>query len=196
MKKILLLLMCLTGAVTFAQENNVPEGKVWTLKECIDYALANNLDVQRSQFNVENADINNTQAKMQLLPSLNASASNGYNWGRSINPVTNQFTTQQIRSLSPSINSSVTLFNGLRLQNSVKQNNRDLLASEEDLAKAKNDVSLTVTNLYINVIFNKELLQIAKYQLSSSQQQLDRTKKQVEAGALPKSNELNLARAN
>ena len=192
MKKILLLLMCLTGAVTFAQENNVSEGKVWTLKECIDYALANNLDVQRSQFNVENADINNTQAKMQLLPSLNASASNGYNWGRSINPVTNQFTTQQIRSLSPSINSSVTLFNGLRLQNSVKQNNRDLLASEEDLAKAKNDVSLTVTNLYINVIFNKELLQIAKYQLSSSQQQLDRTKKQVEAGALPKSNELNL----
>jgi outer membrane protein len=183
--------MCFVSTVIFAQENSNGT-KVWTLKECIDYALANNLDVQRSQYNVENAEINNTQAKMSLLPTANASATNGYNFGRSINFVTYQYTTKQFTSLSPSLNSSVTLFNGLRLQSLVKQNSRDLLASEEDLAKAKNDVSLNVVNLYINVIFNKELLEVAKFQLSSSQQQLDRTTKQVEAGALPKSNQLNL----
>jgi outer membrane protein len=84
------------------------------------------------------------------------------------------------------------LFNGLRIQNTIKQNGRNYLASEQDLLKAKNDVSLNVVNLYINVISNKELLGNARYQLSSSQQQLERTRKQVEAGALPKSNELNL----
>src|SRR5215212_4528285 len=148
MNKFFLILMCLASTAVFSQ-NTATGAKVWTLKECIDYALSNSLDVQRSQYNVENAEINNTQAKMALVPSLNASLTNGYNWGRSINPVTNQFTTQQINSLSPNINSSVTLFNGLRLQSSVKQNGRDLMASEQDLLKAKNDVSLNVTNLYI-----------------------------------------------
>jgi outer membrane protein len=158
----------------------------------VDYALANNLNVQRSQFDVESAEVNKMTSKAAMFPSLNASVSNGYNWGRSINPVTNTFTTQQIRSLSPNANTSVTLFNGLRIQNQIKQANKDFAASEEDLQKAKNDLMLNVINLYVNVVFNKELLENAKFQLSSSQQQYERTKKQVEAGALPKSNELNL----
>lgn len=178
------------GAI--AQQADNSNVKVWTLNECIDYALANNLDVERSKYNVQSAEINYDQAKAAVLPTLNASVSNGYNWGRSINPVTNTFTTRQINSLSPNAQSSITLFNGLRIQNSIKQNSRDYHASEYDLQKAKNDVSLNVINLYINVIFNKELLENARFQLRSSQQQLDRTKKQVVAGALPKSDELNL----
>jgi outer membrane protein len=180
------------GSKTMAQTTPEKTSKVWTLKECIDYALANNLTVQRSQYDVESAEVTKFQAKGAMLPSLNASVSNGFNWGRSINPVTNTFTTQEIRSLSPNANSSVTLFNGLRIQNTIKQSNKDFQASEQDLQKAKNDLMLNVINLYVNVVFNKELLENAKFQLSSSQQQYDRTKKQVDAGSLPKSNELNL----
>lgn len=180
------------GSTAMAQTTPEKTTKVWTLKECIDYALANNLSVQRSQYDVESAEVTKMQAKGAMLPSLNASVSNGFNWGRSINPVTNTFTTQEIRSLSPNANSSVTLFNGLRIQNSIKQSNKDFQAAEQDLQKAKNDLMLNVINLYVNVVFNKELLENAKFQLSSSQQQFERTKKQVEAGALPKSNELNL----
>jgi outer membrane protein len=102
------------------------------------------------------------------------------------------FTTQEVISFSPNASSSVTLFNGLRLQNTVKQTGRDLLASEYDLEKSKNDVSLNVVNLYINVIFNKELVENARFQLNSTTQQSERTKKLVEAGSLPKSDELNL----
>ncbi len=195
MKTKLLLAVCaviaFTGSV-FAQTTPERTTKVWTLKECIDYALANNLSVQRSRYDVETAEVNKTQAKAAMLPSLNASVSNGYNWGRSINPVTNTFTTQEIRSLSPNANSQVTLFNGLRIQNSIKQSNKDFQAAEQDYEKAKNDLMLNVINLYVNVVFNKELLENARFQLSSSQQQYERTKKQVEAGSLPKSNELNL----
>ncbi len=192
MKHVLCFVLCLICVSVFAQENNGKAVKVWTLKECVDYALANNLNVQRGQYNVEGSEVDLLQAKMAMLPNLNVSLSNGYNWGRSINPVTNQFTTQQITSLSPNANSSVTLFNGFRIQNTVKQSTKDYQASEQDLLKAKNDVALNVVNLYINVIFNKELLENAKFQLSSSQQQLERTKKLVEAGSLPKSDELNL----
>ena len=67
----------------------------------------------------------------------------------------------------------------------------DILAADYDLQKAKNDVILNVVTLYTNVIFNQELFENAKYQLNSSQQQLDRIKKQVEAGALSTSNQLN-----
>src|SRR5688572_10087981 len=84
------------------------------------------------------------------------------------------------------------LYNGLRIHNTIRQSQTALAASEYDLAKAKNDVILTVANLFITVVFNKELVENAKFQLTSSQQQLDRTKKQVAAGALPKSEELNL----
>lgn len=180
------------GSGAMAQTTPEKTSKVWTLKECIEYALANNLGVQRSQYDVETAEVSKMQAKGSMLPSLNGSVSNGFNWGRSINPVTNSFTTQEIRSLNLNASSQVTLFNGLRIQNSIKQTNKDYLASEEDLQKAKNDLMLNVINLYINVVFNKELLENAKFQLSSSQQQYERTKKQVDAGALPKSNELNL----
>jgi outer membrane protein len=193
MKKIFwCFVLSFSCLATMAQQRDSSNVKVWTLKECVDYALANNLDVQRSQYNVQSAEINYDQAKAATLPTLNGSVSNGYNWGRSINPVTNEFTTRQINSLSPNAQSSVTLFNGLRIQNTIRQNSRDYHASEYDLQKAKNDVSLNVINLYINVIFNKELLENARFQLGSSQQQYDRTKKQVAAGALPKSDELNL----
>lgn len=184
--------LCLLGAAAIAQTDTTNLTRLWSLQECVNYALSNNLDVQRSQYNLEGSEIDQDQARFAMVPSLNAGLTNGYNWGRSINPVTNQFTTQEINSLSPNLNSSVTLFNGLRIQNTIRQANKEVQASEQDLQKAKNDVTLNVINLFINVIFNKELLANARLQLGSSQQQLERTTKQVEVGALPKSDQLNL----
>jgi outer membrane protein len=186
-KSLLTFFSLLIACSAFAQEVK----QQWTLRECIDYALQNSLVVKRSEYGVESSEINYSQAKWAIAPSLNASASPGSNWGRSINPVTNQFTTQRNNSVSPNASSSVTLFNGLKLQNNIKQTGRDYEASKEDLEKTKNDVILNVISLYTNVIFNKELLENAKFQLNSGQQQLERIKKQVAAGALSKSNELN-----
>ncbi len=192
-KPLLLIVLLLCSITGFAQQIEAPDStNAWTLKQCIEYALSNNLAVQRSSYDVENSDINRTEAKMAMLPNLNANANYGYNWGRSVNPVTNTFTTQEINFLSPNVSSSVTLFNGLRIQNLVKQNSKDYQASVQDLQKTKNDVTLNIASLFVNVLFNKEQLQNSKYQLSSSEQQLDQTRKQVAAGALPKSNELNL----
>ncbi len=178
---------------TLKQEKQTPESaKKWTLKECIDYALSNNLVVQRSQYNLESSEVDYLQARLSRLPSVNGNASYGSSWGRGLDPVTNSFETTQINSSNLSANASWLIFNGLRLHNTVKQTRATVGATEQDLAKAKNDLILNVASFFINVVFNKELLENAKFQLASSQQQLDRARKQVAAGALPKSEELNL----
>lgn len=181
---------CVPG---FSQQADTLRERVWTLRECVDYALANNLQVRRSELSLELSSIDKRQAKLALLPSANAFGSYGYNWGRGIDPVTNQFISSQ-RNGYTSVGASgdLDLFNGFRLQNTIRQTATEFEASQEDLAKTRNDVSLNVVSLFVNVVFNKELLENARLQLLSSQQQLDRTSKLVAAGSLPKADELNL----
>ncbi len=162
-----------------------------SLQECVKIALENNLLVKRSVYNAENFRINMLQAKGAFLPTLSAGPGLGRNYGRSINPVTNSFIDKTTRTINVFGQSSWTLFNGLRNQNTFRQSQRDLVASNLDLEKTKNDVILNVVTYYTNVILNKELFENAKFQLNSSQQQLIKIKIQVEAGALSRSNELN-----
>jgi outer membrane protein len=162
-----------------------------TLKECIDVALEKNLNIQRSQNNVDIFKTTLLQSKASFLPTVNASGSYNQNFGRALNPVTNLFVNRDNNTLNAQGFASVTLINGLRLQYLLKQSQRDVLAADKDLAKAKNDVTLNVITLYVNVILNRELFENARFQLNSSEQQLDRIKKQVAAGALPLANELN-----
>lgn len=187
------MLLLLSSVVGFGQSSDTSaSSNVWTLKQCVEYALANNLTIKRSAFGVQSYSLDYKQAQWSMAPNLNANLSYGYNWGRSLNPVTYQYTVEQLNAINPSVSSSVTLFNGLRIQNTVRQSERNFHASEQDLVKAKNDVMLNIALLYINVIFNKEQLQNARFQLASSQAQLERVRKQVSAGALPRSEELNL----
>jgi outer membrane protein len=196
MKLKTLLTLALLAALFTArgqQSDTTPTKPIWTLQECVEYALANNLQIKRSELSLELSSIDRRQAKLALLPSANAFASYGYNWGRGIDPVTNQFISSQ-RNGYTSLGASgdIDLFNGFRLQNNIKQSNAEFEASEEDLATTRNDVTLNVISLFVNVLFNKELLANAKSQLASSQQQFERTQKLVAAGSLPKSDELNL----
>ena len=191
------LLTCFFISLCFvaqAQQLDTASGKeVWTLQECVDFALAHNLQVKRSELDVELSSIDRRQSRLAMLPTANAQVSNGYNWGRGIDPVTNQFISSQRNGFtSLGASSGVTLFNGFRIQNTIKQSGLELEASQEDLAKSRNDVTLNVISLFINVVFNKELVENASLQLASSQQQFERTKKLVAAGSLPKSDELNL----
>lgn len=173
----------------FAHSQQVRE---LSLEECIAIAVENNLTVRSSEFNLQSAHVNLSQAQAQRLPSINLSGSYGTNWGRSIDPTTNQFISQQITSNGVAGSASLPIVSGLQLSNSIKQSRIDVKASEADLQKARNDVSLSIATIYLNVIFNQELVENARFQLESSRQQLDRTAKLVASGALPISNELQL----
>jgi len=188
MKRVILLsAFLLVSAIGYTQEK-----KVWTLRELIDYAISNNLTIKRSTYNVESNEINALQTKMAMLPTLNANGNYGWNWGRTIDPTTNIFTTNQVRSSNLGANSSLLLWNGFRLFYNMKQGEVDLEAVNEDLIKARNDVILNVITLYLNVVFNKELYNVAQLQVNSTLEQLERTKKLVDAGSVPIADMLNL----
>jgi len=158
--------------------------KVWTLEECITYALENNIQIQQAEINqlVSAEDVKNS--KYNLLPDLNGFASHTYNFGQTIDPFTNQFANSQVRSNSFSLSSNFTIFNGFRNINTIKRNEAQLEANKLDLEKIKNDVALNISNAYLAILFNKELLKNAQAQLQVTQTQVDRVSKQVAAGAL------------
>lgn len=185
-RSLLIVLGVLILPAAFAQE----APKQYTLQECVDIALEKNLRVKRSLYNMESFRISLLQSKAAFLPSLNAFSTYGQTFGRGLNPVTNLYANRNSTNIQVGATGSMTIFNGLRLQNNFRSSQRDVEASGKDFEKAKNDVIINVVTLYTNVIFNKELFENTKYQLNSSQQQLERIKKQVLAGSLPKSSEL------
>ncbi|MEQ8336880.1 MAG: TolC family protein [Cyclobacteriaceae bacterium] len=168
------------------------EGTTLDIRECIDIALENNLTLRRSQLQREGARIDYNQSRAQRLPNANLSGGYGLNFGRSIDPTTNDFITREINTLNFGGNAGVVLFNGFNIHNTINRAETSLEASEFDVDKATNDITLNIINNYLTVLFNSELLENAKYQLESSKNQLERTKKLVASGALPRTNELEL----
>ncbi|MDH5598204.1 MAG: TolC family protein, partial [Cyclobacteriaceae bacterium] len=176
-----------THEMSFAQESSV-----WDIKKCVDYALENNLNVKQSYSNVQIDEISLHQTRMNRLPSLNGSISYGSRWGRSIDPTSNLFSTQQIGFTTGSLSSNVVLFGGLRNSYSISQSEKFLESTKYSYDAERNNVILNVVTFYTNVILNQELYENAKAQLENTQQQLERTKKQVDVGALPISNLLEI----
>src|SRR6478609_8463128 len=132
MKKLVILLLLSVCITSYSQDK-----KVWTLREVVDYAIANNLTVKRSTYGVETSEINARQSKMALLPTLNGTGSYGLNWGRTIDPSTNNFTTNKVENSNLSANASWLLWNGFRLFYSMKQGETELDATNEDLIRSR-----------------------------------------------------------
>ena len=132
---------------------NAQDTVKYTLKECVDIAFANNLRIKRSVYNLETFEANLLQAKAAFLPTVNLGGSSADNYGRALNPVSNLYVDRNSSTLNANGQAILTLFNGLRLQNTLKQNNRDVAAANEDLSKSRNDIALVVITNYTNVIF-------------------------------------------
>lgn len=183
----------LISAISLHAQNNVPSlSQPLTLQQCVEYALKNNIQVKQSELNVELSNINYLQSRAAVLPSLNANASHYYNFGRTIDPFTNQFATNTVQSDNFSITGSITLFSGFQNYNTILQNNYDYLASKYDLDRMRNDISLNVATAYLQILFNTELLAISQAQVGITKQQQERTKKLVEAGSVAKGNLLDI----
>lgn len=173
-------------AFLFTGAGQLQAQEVLTLEQCIDHAMENNLQLKQSRLNVDRALYNKDRATADFLPSLNGGASYGFNYGRRIDPFTNQFATNTVESTNLFANASLTLFSGLTKVNTLKQSKYTWLASQKDVAGAENNLRLNITTAYLNVLFAEELLLIAENQLETTRQQVDRTETLVEAGQLPR----------
>lgn len=168
------------------------QNEKWSLEKCIDYAMEHNIQIKQSALNYNLAEVDRDQNVASSFPTLNASGSHGYNWGQTIDPFTNQFATDRIRSNNFNARSTLTIFNGFQTLNSIKQANIDMETRKADLEKMRNDISLNVANAYLNILFNMEFLAIAEYNLENTTSQLERTQKLVNAGSLPQGDLLQI----
>lgn len=164
--------------------------KKWTLKECVDHALDNNITVQQSLLNLELAKLNVKNAKGNFLPNLNTSASQRLNFGSFLG-IDGTRISRDTRGNSVSANSSTTLFNGFRNLNTYKQAKLGVERSQLNLEKIQNDIALFVVNGYLNVLFAKENLGVAKTQAEISKKQVEAATQRYEAGITAKGNLLN-----
>jgi len=178
-------------------QSDVPV-KAWSLQECVDYAIRNNMQVKQGHLNTKVEEVTLTQSKANLLPNLNANTSYSHNVGRSVNPFTNIIVDQPVSSHNVSLSSSITLFNGFQKVNTIKRNKVLLDASKYTAEDIQNDVTLQVITAYMNILLNHELLENAEIRLVTTDMQVERTARLVEAGSLPESNllEIQAQRAN
>lgn len=154
------------------------------LQTCIDIALQNNLTLRQSQIQLRNSELQLRQARLNRLPNVGAFLSQGYNSGRNINPVTNNFVDQGVLSNNFQASAQATVYNGGALQNTVKQNDYLRQSNEATVKATENNVILTVIQQYLNVLTGQEQLTVAQRQRDVSLAQLDRTQKLVNAGSL------------
>lgn len=194
MKKIathLLFVLVFTSALS-AQQADAPENKVWTLKECIDFALEENLAVKQSRLNNQFNEQSQLQSYGNLLPNVSGNATHIYNYGQTIDPYTNTFAADLVRSNNFRLGANWTLFNGMRNLNDVRKSELDLLAGKHGIKAAEFDIVLQVTSAYLDVLFNKEQLKAATSQKEATQKQVEQSKKLLQAGNIPEGELLNV----
>ena len=181
--KLIVFVSFLISMSTFSQ-------KKWTLEECVDHAIENNITVQQSLLNLELAKINVKNTKGNFLPNLNASTSQIFNFGSFLGNDGSRI-SMDTRGNTLSANSSTTLFNGFRNLNTYKQAKLGVERSQLNLEKIQNDISLFVVNGYLNVLFAKENLDVAKTQAEISKTQVEAATQRYETGITAKGDLLN-----
>jgi outer membrane protein len=177
---ILGLLLCFSA---WAQD-------AWDLRRCVDYALANNISVKQQDVQARLARINYDQSKLSQYPTLNLQGSVGVSSGRSIDPTTNQFTTNAIVYNNFGLQTNADVFNFFSKKHGIAGYRLEALAADANVDKVKNDVALNVALGYLQVLLARQQVEVFRVKQRQTDAQLSTTRKQVSAGALP---ELNAA---
>ena len=173
-----LLLTCGTLFTVSAQQQ-------YTLLECIDIALENNRNIKQQELNRQQREIAYSQARADLLPSLNASAGQNFVFGRSIG-LDNTYQNTNSSQTSLGIGADITLFDGLRMKHNIDARKADMHASEADLDKMRDDIIMSVSTAFLQALLNRELLQIAVSQFETTQADIARRTELVKSGRMAK----------
>jgi outer membrane protein len=182
-KLILLVTLVLLSFQSYAQ-------KKWTLTDCIDYAHANNLQIKRQQLQAEISKNNFFQSKLNILPSVNAGFDRNYNFGSSL--IRDTIYDSKVMQDNMWASANVDLFTGLQNYNRIKMNEFSMLAKLQDVEKEKIEITLNIATAYLDILFKKELLQVTTSQMDIAMQQVERTKKLVDAGSVAKGDLLEI----
>jgi outer membrane protein len=173
---IILLLFVVLADSAMAQQP-------WSLQACINHAKQHNINIKRQRINAQYAAVAHSQSRFAKLPSVNASADYSVGFGRYLNTVNYQYVDKTTENISGGVSVGATLFQGFVKQNTQKQEQQNMQAAIQLVAETENDISLLIASYYLQILFDKELLNVARSQRDVTQLQLDRTQKLVDAGS-------------
>jgi len=159
-------------------------GTALSVRQAVDLAIRNNLLVNQTDIQSQTSKVNLDQSYSNLLPNIQASASQGIGFGRTLITSSYTYTDQQTISGNYQVNANLTLFSGLNLQNSIKQYRYAYNASKMDLQQQKDNITLNVLLAYMQVLSSQDLLNIAREQADIDSKQLERLEGQNKEGAL------------
>jgi len=175
---LILLLLC---SISFQAQT-----KKWTLKECVNYAIQNNISIKQTALDTETATIDRKGAIGNFLPSLNANASHSWNIGLNQDITTGLLQNKTTQFTSAGASVGVDIYRGLQNQNTLRKANLAIVASKYQLLKMQEDIALNVANAFLQVLFSKENLKVQKDQLAINEKQLLRSQELVQAGSIPR----------
>lgn len=184
--KYFLLLIIASCSLSALQAQNK-----YTLQECVDIALDNNRSIKQQALNKQQKEIAYNQARADLLPSLNASVGQNFVFGRSLS-LDNTYQNTNSQQSSFNIGSDITLFDGLKMKYNIDARKVEVFISEADLEKIQDDIVMSVSTAFLQVLMNKELLQIANDQLLLTKTNLARLNELVNSGRMAKGELLEL----
>ena len=145
----------------------------WTLDRCIDYALENNIQIRQSDIAAQTRDVDLNTARSNRLPGVSASASQSWSFGRSLT-IDNTYANTNTASTSFSIGADMTLFAGGRVSGNIHNAQLGLEAAKADLERIKDDVRVQVAQAFIQIVYNRSILDVARNQVTIDSMQVER----------------------
>ena len=174
------IILTATLVAAFAAGAQAQE-RVWTLPQCIDHALENNLSVKRSGLNVEQREIDLNTAENNRLPSVSGSAGQNFSFGRGLT-ADNTYANTNTTNTSFSVGAQVPVFNGFQIKHNIELSKLNLAAATADLEKAKDDIRVAVAQAYVQILYNMEILDVARSQIEIDSLQVVRLTEMAENG--------------
>ena len=189
---LMALLLLFIGGVAYGQ-------KTWTLQECLDYALANNIQLQKAKITAASAHEDVLQSKSALFPSVSFSTNQNVSWrpfAESTINLTNGSMTTSRNTVSYNgsygINANWTVWNGNRNTNNIKQNSLSEQMAELDVAQQANSIQEQIAQLYVQILYETDAVKVCKEIIKASELQRDRAQVMVEVGSLARADLVQL----
>ena len=182
MKKIVSGCVILLFSLLVQAQQPERNTKIWSLQACIDYAHTHNLEIQMRQVNIDKQEVALNTSQNKRLPNLTANASQSLSFGRTASGFDNTYQNRNTSATQWSASTSVPIFTGFMITNEIEANRLDLQAVTAELEKAKENLEINITSMYLQILYSKEIVGIANRQVELSREQLERMKSLYESG--------------
>ncbi|ROS86528.1 TolC family protein [uncultured Duncaniella sp.] len=156
----------------------------WSLDSCVNYALSHNLNIKNAEISRMQSELSVTEAKDGFLPQLSAGAGQNWSFGRGLTSA-NTYANRNTSSFSWNVQMSLPIFQGLRNIRQLRYAQSSLSMAEMQAEASRDEVRLNVITSYLQVLFNKEILEVSREQLRLSNVQLERQQALLEGGKVP-----------